>query len=685
MILLSPRQKNILQQLVQNPHGMKINSLAKEAGISRRTIYREFSELKLYLDQHHLAIENANGNYQLTGTEDAIQALVTEIAQQPIESVMSAKQRQAALACLLLLKDQPEKIFSLAVSLDVSEGTIQRDLKQLEASLAEYHLQVDTKKSVGVEVLGSEAQRRLVLGGILTSQLNEYEFFEYLQQDEVNRKTNFFLQLLPKNILQECAQALKQQDVSKKTRSDIQEVQLILILAISLIRMRHAAIKAYRVKAPQKLFKYRQQAIAVFQTFSTAIQARVTTAEVDFMAVQFQGIDYQLDLKNWGDDYDLQIAYQIKRLVYQVSQIANWNFNHDHDLLERLTKHIGLLLQHHGPELPDVPISLLSNIAEKYPQFFQAIQQALPREFPEYHFSTTEQELILLYFANSFENASSTGQLKALVICANGIGAASILKNRLQQEISTISEVQIAKVSQLKTIQPNHFDLILSTLKLPGFNWDYQVVSPLLLGDELQRIKELVRSLNKRTPVQSEVKQSVDKKRTALAQIEQNFQRTTICRQLLQQIGLVKIANDQQDLTKILALVLQQVPSTVVTNRQIIQDAMLQRIKLAPVGIPDSQIALVHATDKTVNCPFFSIYQLQTPLKMRAMDQSEISVVRILLMTGPSPMSDFENALMGSISSSIVMNNHNTQIFANGSLVEIKNLVALQFLNQIKL
>lgn len=309
----------------------------------------------------------------------------------------------------------------------------------------------------------------------------------------------------------------------------------------------------------------------------------------------------------------------------------------------------------------------------------------MPREFPEYHFSTTEQELILLYFANSFENASNTGQLKALVICANGIGAASILKNRLQQEISTIYEVQIAKVSQLKTIQPNHFDLILSTLKLPGFNWDYQVVSPLLLGDELQRIKELVRSLNKRTPVQSEVKQSVNKKSTALAQIEQNFQRTTICRQLLQQIGLVKIANDQQDLTKILALVLQQVPSTVVTNRQIIQDAMLQRIKLAPVGIPDSQIALVHATDKTVNCPFFSIYQLQTPLKMRAMDQSEISVVRILLMTGPSPMSDFENALMGSISSSIVMNNHNTQIFANGSLAEIKNLVALQFLNQIKL
>lgn len=684
MILLSPRQKNILQQLVQSSSGIKITSLAKEVGISRRTVYREFSELKLYLSQHHLAIENVNGSYRLKGSQNDLQLLTAELDQQSSKLAMSAKQRQAALACMLLLKDQPEKIFSLAVSLDVSEGTIQRDLKQLETSLTEYHLQVDAKKSVGVEILGSEAQRRLVLGGILTSQLNEYEFFEYLKQDTNNERSNFFLQLLPKSVLWKCAQALKQENVSKKTRSDIQEVQLILILAISLVRMQHSTIKAYRIKKPQTLFKYRQEALAVFQMFSAEIQSRVTTAEIDFMAVQFQGVDYQLDLKNWGDDYDLQVTYQVKHLVYRVAQVTDWNFNHDHDLLERLTKHIGLLLQHHGPELPDVPISLLSDIAEKYPKFFQAIQQALPIEFAEYHFSTTEQELILLYFANSYENANNTGQLKALVICANGIGAASILKSRLQQEIPAIAEVEIAKVSQLKKIHPNHFDLILSTLKLPGFNWDYQVVSPLLLGDELQRIKELVRSLNEKFPVQTSIQTLSENSINTLEQIEKNYQQVMLCRKVLQQIKLVEIDNGSQNLQQVLELILQKVSPAIVTDRRIVQAEMLKRVKLAPVGIPDSQIALVHATNKSVNCPFFSVFQLKKSLKMRAMDQSEISVIRILLMAGPAPMSDFENVLMGSISSSIVMNNHNTQVYANGSLVEIKNLVALQFLNQIK-
>lgn len=111
MILLSPRQKNILQQLVQSSSGIKITSLAKEVGISRRTVYREFSELKLYLSQHHLAIENVNGSYRLKGSQNDLQLLTAELDQQPSKLAMSAKQRQAALACMLLLKDQPEKFF----------------------------------------------------------------------------------------------------------------------------------------------------------------------------------------------------------------------------------------------------------------------------------------------------------------------------------------------------------------------------------------------------------------------------------------------------------------------------------------------------------------------------------------------------------------------------------------------
>ena len=66
------------------------------------------------------------------------------------------------------------------------------------------------------------------------------------------------------------------------------------------------------------------------------------------------------------------------------------------------------------------------------------------------------------------------------------------------------------------------------------------------------------------------------------------------------------------------------------------------------------------------------------------MDQNKIQVKRILLMLGPQDLSSTEQGVMSSISSMIIMNDANLQLFANGSQAELKNAIASQFLNEIK-
>ncbi len=46
-------------------------------------------------------------------------------------------------------------------------------------------------------------------------------------------------------------------------------------------------------------------------------------------------------------------------------------------------------------------------------------------------------------------------------------------------------------------------------------------------------------------------------------------------------------------------------------------------------------------------------------------------------------MSDFQNILMGLISSAIVMNSNNTHVFEEGTEEQIKDLIATQFMDQI--
>lgn len=176
MILLSERQKKILQKLSMYSEGVTMAMIEDSLVISKRTVYREFSELKLYLVGHGLSIESTEGRYFLVGSKENLDALQVEMNSQNAGIELTSKQRQSAVVCLLLLSIEPMKIFNLAVSLGVSENTIQRDLRTLTFALSEYGIDINARKAVGVQVIGDEAQKRLILCGILTNEINEYEF-----------------------------------------------------------------------------------------------------------------------------------------------------------------------------------------------------------------------------------------------------------------------------------------------------------------------------------------------------------------------------------------------------------------------------------------------------------------------------------------------------------------------------
>ncbi|KRL02467.1 transcription regulator [Liquorilactobacillus capillatus DSM 19910] len=661
-----------------------MSAIENSLHISRRTIYREFSELKLYLQQHGLSVQNADGHYRLSGPIRALDGLRTELQGQNERIELTAKQRQDALACLLLLSDEPVKIFSLAVSLDVSEGTIQRDLKVITAALKEYQVKVVPKKAVGIQTVGQETQIRLILCGILTSEINEYEFFEYLNSQNDYQPHNFFLKLCPKEILLACAKALKQATGSKLAHnSDVQEVQLILIIAISVIRMTNNTIRKYQVVDVGDLFKYRQRALEILNHFDSRIKEKITTSEVDFIAIQIKGLDYKLVKGDWAHNYDFQISFNVKQLIQEVSETFHWNFSRDTELFARLVKHMTFLLHNEGVKLPNTRIKVLNNVSVQYASLYQLLQGALAKVFTGYDFTETEEQLILLYFANSYASTKSN-YLSALVICPNGIGTASILKSRLRREIPELAEIKIAKVSQLNEIHPNHYDVILSTLSLPGFDWNYHIVSPLLVGDEIARIKSFINQFNleyKRKTVREGKMISLEEGQQRL---EELFDMTSESKMLVDQIRLEHLNNNNEKLAELLVQVLAKVPTAVVKEPQQVVHEMLKRVKAAPVGIPNASISLVHATDKSVLKPFFSVYELRAPLTMKAMDQTPIQVKRILLMIGPAPMTDFQNNLMGTISGAIVMNNRYTAIFEKGNVDKIKNLIAAQFMEQLE-
>lgn len=677
MVKLTQRQEKLLTALAESGVGLSLKDLEGLMKVSRRTIYREFADLKLYLQSQGVAITNENGLYRLTGQVAKLDGFFEdEVAKQELTTA----KRESILACQLLLAGQATKIISLALSLKVSEGTIQRDLTKLERSLSQYELHVIKQKGVGVYIEGNEAKRRQVLTGILLNELNEYYFLRYVQKgEEIAQFKQLFLDAINPQIFRQVYQGLSQTILPVvELNSDRQMIQLILIATISIKRAQlgkhpHASKTKDNLRYLAKVYEF-------FATLDGSLRAKLTTDEALFIASQIHLRDYSEQQFDLNEDQEWPLTLKVRQFVLDVSKDFGWNFQRNPDFFKRLTRHILNLEKNSHDRLPNVQIETLQTLTTKYQGLYNSIMKCWPQNF-ELRLVIPEYQLILLYFANEYTNRRYLQDLAALIVCENGIGTANILASRLKKELPEIKRVSITHLAVLGQVDLQQYDLILSTLELPGFPREYQLVSPLLLNDEVKRLKDYLANYHR--PDYGQVKTSLVKHKNALNKLSQMKAYLDLSLKLITQIKVHKVANQGSDLGASIEETLAYIPSEIINDKEEVTLALLRRINLAPIGIPDTNLALLHTSDAGVNQCYFGIYELAHPIKMLGMDREEMQVLRYTLMVAPKEVTDLEQKVLGIISSSIVMNSENTNVFETGTSEAVQELLANQLLNEI--
>lgn len=130
--------------------------------------------------------------------------------------------------------------------------------------------------------------------------------------------------------------------------------------------------------------------------------------------------------------------------------------------------------------------------------------------------------------------------------------------------------------------------------------------------------------------------------------------------------------------------ILSVLDSQIISDVSLVAEKIMSRYKAAPIGVPETNLALFHTSNASVNQPFFGIYDLDEPLPIIGMDQKPMALRRMLLMLAPDDLSKEEQVLLGCISSSIIENDLNTEIYQNGNLLEIKQLLSTLFVREIQ-
>ena len=221
---------------------------------------------------------------------------------------------------------------------------------------------------------------------------------------------------------------------------------------------------------------------------------------------------------------------------------------------------------------------------------------------------------------------------------------------------------------------------MISTSLLTGYRGKYKLVSPILLEEDIQELKEEFRLLSQKKRLSHAIPTPVstreDTYEDVLAFIEE-------INRLLELFTLQTIDNGP-NLEETLSEVMKHFSKALVQDRKKVANKLVKRYLQAPVGIPKTHFALFHASSTEILQPVFKIFDLSQGLSLYAMDKQEINVTRLLVMLAPYPIDEQSSKILGRISGSIIMNDLNTEIFNSGNFSIIYQLLATLLIEEIK-
>jgi len=692
---LSNRERVIIRYLLEQRKGVTVDLLSEKIGVSHRTIYREMSRLEATLSQLNIALKRDKEGYSLEGKRIFFDELEEMLGNETVE--LSPVQRQSKLIILLLLENAPIKMEALAHDLKISVGTIQSDLQQAQDMLDDYGITIERQKAKGILAEADEPSKRLVISGLISSEINEYDFFQLFSQDGSIDKEAFesihnpFVGFLdPYYLNQAYLIVSKLITFYFKDASDTQVQRYVILLAVTLERMRKGAIIPTDHFSQKQLDMYGKMKNEISQIMKEL--SRELENQLDFELPKSEKYFLSQHIETFSDpvksefaeDFNITLDYKIRRLVQLVSKDLGWNFNQDETLSSDLMTHIDATVKQMDTRMPESYNPLLDRIYHEYTDLSKSVQKRLKEVFPEVDFLKNEELYVVIHFASAYERIPKVQNLSVLIICSSGVGTGKILENRLRKYLPKDSTITISRISQLNHVMYSDYDLILSTIFLQGFEAEYKVVSPLLMSDEVNSIKAYTKKiLNKKQDSHQLKTQFISENYEVKTDFQDFYTYVTIAKNIMNYFDFIPVTGERS-ITQVLTEASEQLEGVILNDPKQVVNKLENRMEMAAIGLPQTNMALFHTTDESIIEPFFGIVELSEPQSVLAMNSETIELKRILLMLAPEPLTNPMQSVLGTISSSIVESHLNMEVFNSGDKELIINFLSHLFLKEAK-
>ncbi|MCM3732053.1 BglG family transcription antiterminator [Fictibacillus nanhaiensis] len=684
---LSARERKILEFLITKDEGATVKVIADELSVSVRTVHRDLKGVEDILKEYGLQLHKKSGiGIQMIGNHEAKEKLEMFLFNLA-HNEYTPEERQIIVLSELLEATEPVKLQSLANDMNVTIATISHDLNKVEERLHSFDLTVLRKRGYGVEIIGSETAKRRAMSKLIFENINEFDLVSLLKET-IQKKTSKTIDTITerllglvdkKNILIIEKQIEQIKGDLPYPIADSAYIGLVIHLALAIERIERGELIKFDEDHLESLSASKEfrAAAKIVAGLEDVFQLDIPRGEIGYITMHLMGAKIRKSTDDLFEESALQVGILVQKLIQFVSREIQFDLAIDHSLFQGLVAHLRPALYRLKQKM-GISNPLLSRIETDYRDLFLILEKGVKEIFPDVAIPKEEIAYLVMHFASALINKEEIRELKTLVVCSSGIGTSKMLSTKLASEIPGL-KTESASLFDLDRIDKDDFDLIISTVGLNNFNDDYLLVSPLLSDNEIARIKQHLLEKKGIRKIKSDLEQKVKKNASTedfVHRIGKIQRYSTAISQLLIEFYMVEITErlSVQEALKVLVKPLAEKGFVSETNGVV--QALIEREKIAGLGIPGTSLALYHTKSDLVNEISFTIARLFQPLTVIGMDGSEVMINTILLMLSPLDTTDESLEVLSGISSLIIRDEHSINVFQNGSENGILDLMA---------
>lgn len=348
---------------------------------------------------------------------------------------------------MLLFSNSYIKQFELAEIFHISESQINKDLPCVKEILASYDLNLISKPYYGMKIEGSEKNIRLAIKNEIGEDPNLFD-------DDENKELFNKIQTIIDNI--DFGEDYYMPYVNFKN--------LVIHIYISILRIRQKKF----ISLPKDI-ENKVTCCEEFDLANKIVNKLKDELNIDIPKQELVYITMHLIAKNTIRDQEkisteiLELSQQVIDEIYMVSR---YDFRANIDFYFSLAIHLGPLINRikYGFDMKN---PILEDIKDnKIPYLMATIAANTINERYKTKLSEDEIGYLALHIMAAINN-NNLNKKKILIVCGSGNSSAQIMKAQLNRQFkNNIEEIVITDLRNLKNINPNNYDLVISSVEL---------------------------------------------------------------------------------------------------------------------------------------------------------------------------------------------------------------------------